>query len=58
MTDQKKIETLNVYEIDAVNGGFVCGGLCIVGIAFGAGLIFGAGMGLGYAAESKTFQAN
>ena len=45
------IQELTLDEIDEVNGGFVCGGLCIAGLAFGAGFLFGAGVGVGILAS-------
>ncbi len=47
---------LNTYELmneqmDAVNGGFVCGGLCIAGAAFAAGALFGSGLVVGLKAK-------
>jgi lactobin A/cerein 7B family class IIb bacteriocin len=49
-----ELRTLDPQEIDAVSGGFVCGGLCIAGSAFGAGLMFGSGVADGYAAAKNS----
>lgn len=38
-------------ELDAVNGGFICGGLCIAGAAFAAGALFGSGLVVGLRAK-------
>ncbi len=55
MNEQKSdLRTLDQHEIEAVSGGFVCGGLCIAGIAFGAGLLFGSGVAVGYTAAKKS----
>ncbi len=35
---------LSMGEIDHVSGGFVCGGLCIAGVGFAAGALFGSGL--------------
>lgn len=42
------IRVLDTSEIDEVSGGFVCGGLCLAGAAFGAGALFGSGVAIGY----------
>jgi lactobin A/cerein 7B family class IIb bacteriocin len=47
-TNQCEITELSQNEIDQVDGGFVCGGLCIAGAAFAAGALFGAGLVVGY----------
>jgi lactobin A/cerein 7B family class IIb bacteriocin len=49
-----ELRTLDQAEIEAVSGGFVCGGLCIAGVAFGAGLLFGSGVAVGYVAARNT----
>ncbi len=45
---------LSMDEIDIVSGGFVCGGLCIAAVAFGAGVLFGGGLAIGFAAGQNT----
>ncbi|HYG40320.1 MAG TPA: class IIb bacteriocin, lactobin A/cerein 7B family [Cytophagales bacterium] len=39
-------QELTIDEMKSINGGFVCGGLCVFGIVAGAGLV---GVGVGYA---------
>lgn len=46
------MKNINTFELDSqdineVSGGFICGGLCIAGAAFGAGLLFGSGVAIG-----------
>jgi len=41
------MNTLSNLEVQEVNGGFVCGGLCIAGAALAAGALFGAGVAYG-----------
>ncbi len=49
-----KIVELEYHELEEVNGGFICGGLCILGgIVAGAGL-FAGGVSVGRA----IFQAS
>ncbi len=48
--DLNSYELMN-DEIDAVNGGFICGGLCIAGAAFAAGALFGSGLVVGLNAK-------
>ena len=45
---------LSLEETEEVNGGFVCGGLCILGIAALAGIIVGTGLAVGYTAAEKS----
>lgn len=42
------IRVLDTDEIDDVSGGFICGGLCIAGAAFGAGALVGSGFAIGW----------
>ena len=42
------MKTLTVSEINEVNGGIVCGGVCIAGLAM-------AGVGLGLAIGSRIW---
>ncbi|WP_237057301.1 hypothetical protein [Microbulbifer sediminum] len=44
---------LTLEEQVEVNGGFVCGGLCVGAAAFAAGALFGAGLVIGYKSEAK-----
>jgi lactobin A/cerein 7B family class IIb bacteriocin len=48
-----EIIELKDNEIEAVSGGFICGGLCIVGTAFAAGALFGSGFAIGYYNEKE-----
>lgn len=43
---QTTYEISNV-ELEEVSGGFVCGGLCILGASIAAGALFGAGIAVG-----------
>jgi len=46
------IKHLNKYELSTINGGFVCGGLC-VGAIFAGSFLVGAGITIGVAVLSK-----
>lgn len=48
MMNSHELRVLDQTEIDQVSGGFICGGLCIAGVAFGAGALFGAGVAVGW----------
>ncbi|HYG40321.1 MAG TPA: hypothetical protein VD908_16950 [Cytophagales bacterium] len=39
-------QELTISEMREINGGFICGGVCIVAIAAGAAFITGVGIGV------------
>ncbi|NRA68958.1 MAG: class IIb bacteriocin, lactobin A/cerein 7B family [Pseudobacteriovorax sp.] len=47
MIKPNKKNELDEQQLKEVNGGFVCGGLCIAGAAFAAGALFGGGIAVG-----------
>lgn len=46
--DAGPLRVLSDHEIADVSGGFVCGGLCLAGVAFAAGALFGSGVVVGW----------
>lgn len=52
--DAGALRVLDTAEIEEVSGGFVCGGLCIAGVAFAAGALFGSGVVVGYYAGKRS----
>lgn len=51
---EMNITELSEDEIAEVDGGFVCGGLCVAGAAFAAGALFGAGVAIGWKAAENS----
>jgi len=50
--EQFGYQELSMVEMKDINGGFICGGLCIVGLAAGAAFV--AGLGVGVALYAAT----
>ena len=51
--NERALRVLDTRDIEEVSGGFVCGGLCVAGLAFGAGALFGSGVAIGYHTANK-----
>lgn len=52
--DAKPLRVLSAHEVGDVSGGFICGGLCIAGVALGAGALFGSGVVVGFLSARRS----